>query len=46
MKLLIACLIILSLSGCIHLAVFSLIKDTATWWHYNERITKLEQTIP
>jgi hypothetical protein len=43
MKILVLCATVLFLNGCIHLAVVSFIKDTATWDYYNKRIEKIEK---
>ena len=43
MKILLLGVICLSLNVCMHLAVFSIIKETATWSYYNERFKELEE---
>ena len=43
MKILLLGAMCLLLNGCVHLAVFSIIKETATWSYYNERFKKLEE---
>tara|TARA_R100000005_G_C4966785_1_gene181297 strand:- start:622 stop:765 length:144 start_codon:yes stop_codon:yes gene_type:complete len=43
MKILSLVAICLLLNGCVHFAVFSIIKETATWSYYDKKFKKLEE---
>ena len=42
MKLLVLCATVLFLNGCVHLALFTVIKETAAIGYYNERLKQIE----
>ena len=43
MKILLLGAVCLVLNGCIHLAVVSIIKETATWSYYDKKFKNLEE---
>ena len=43
MRLIFVCLLTLFLSGCIHIAVVSFMKETASIWYYDQRIKNIEK---